>query len=68
MSYTIQEDQEIKERRFRKKRPWLIAAIALLVLGTVLIINSGWSPNQDVGGGLIIEADPDTRIYVEINW
>ena len=64
MSYTIQEDQEIEERRFRKKRRWIIGAVALLVLGTVLIINSGWNPIPDVGGGLIIEADPDTRIYV----
>jgi hypothetical protein len=64
MSHSTQEHQNVEKQRIRKKWRWIIAAIALLVLGAVLIINSGWSPIPDVGGGLIIDADPDTRIYV----
>jgi hypothetical protein len=64
MSLPTEEHQEVEKPWFRKKKLWIIAAMALLVLGAVLIINSGWSPIPDVGGGLIIEADPDTRIYV----
>jgi hypothetical protein len=64
MSYSSQEHQEVEKPWFQKKWHWIVPAIALLVLGAILIINSGWSPIPDVGGGLIIEADPDTRIYI----
>jgi hypothetical protein len=53
------------KRRFQKKKLWLLAAIVVLMgVGLIILMNVGWSPIPDVGGGLLIEADPDTRIYV----
>jgi hypothetical protein len=65
MSLAAEKHSSSEKAWFRKRKPWIIAAIVLLLLvsGVVIsIVSSG--PIPDVGGGLIIEADPDTRIYI----
>lgn len=65
MSFAAENSRSVKKRWFQRKRSWIIAAIVVLLgTGLIILINAGWSPIPDVGGGLIIEADPDTRIYV----
>ncbi len=65
MSYVADNDRAVEKRWFQKKKLWLLAAIVVLMgVGLIILINAGWSPIPDVGGGLIIQADPDTRIYV----
>src|SRR5260370_9727017 len=65
MSNAAENSRSVKNRWFQRKRSWIIAAIVVLLgTGLVILINAGWSPIPDVGGGLIIEADPDTRIYI----
>jgi hypothetical protein len=65
MSYAAEEQDSGRKRWFQKKKLWLVAAIIVLLgAGLVILLNAGWSPIPDVGGGLLIEADPDTRIYV----
>src|SRR5437016_4765244 len=64
MSYAA-EDASSERRWFRRRGTWIVAAIVLLLLATGIVISFiSSSPIPDVGGGLIIEADPDTRIYV----
>jgi hypothetical protein len=65
MSYVTDNDRAVEKRWFQKKKLWLLSAIAVLLgAGLVILLNAGWSPIPDVGGGLIVEADPGTRIYV----
>src|SRR5262245_25070113 len=65
MSNAAEESNSTENGWFRKRRTWIIPAsvLLLLVVGIVIFIASS-SPIPDVGGGLIIEADPDTRIYI----
>jgi hypothetical protein len=64
MSLPPEEHQDVEKRWLHKKIPWLIGAIILLGTGLVVLVSMQGGPIPDVGGGLIIEADPDTRIYV----
>ena len=65
ISSAAQQSETGHKRRFHNKNLWLLAAIVVFLgAGLVILMNAGWSPIPDVGGGLIIEADPDTRIYV----
>ncbi|HEV2948674.1 MAG TPA: hypothetical protein VGX70_14970 [Gemmataceae bacterium] len=65
MSYAAEQHDTGQKRWFQKKKLWLLSAIAVLLgAGLIILMNAGWSPIPDVGGGLIIEADPGTRIYV----
>src|SRR5713226_597374 len=66
MSYPLEECGKLEKPWLQRKRTWIIGAIIFLLLGAglVVLILLGTSPIPDVGGGLIIEADPDTRIYV----
>jgi len=65
MSYAAEQHDTGQKRWFQKKKLWLLAAIVFLLgTGLIILMNAGWGPIPDVGGGLIIEADPGTRIYV----
>src|SRR6516225_6592988 len=64
MSLPTEERQEVQKSWFQRKIIWLIGAIILLGIGLTVFISMNWSRTPDVGGGLIIEADSDTRIYV----
>jgi len=59
MSVPTEEHQDADKR-------WIIGAIIffLLVAGLVLFTGVGFGRTPDVGGGLTIEADPGTRIYI----
>src|SRR5207244_5577278 len=64
MSLAAEENSSAKKGWFRKGKPWIIAAVLLLLLasGAVILIVSS-NPVPEIGGGLMIEADPGTRIY-----
>jgi hypothetical protein len=64
MSLPTEERQDIEKRWFQRKITWLIGAIILIGIALTVFVVVNQSPVPDVGGGLIIEADPDTRIYV----
>src|SRR5205814_912351 len=64
MLLPIQEHRDVEKHWFQRKISWFIGAIILLGIGLIVFIGMNWSRTPDVGGGLIIEADPDTRIYV----
>ena len=65
MSSAARQTDTGHKRWFHNKKLWFLVAIVVFVgAGLVILMNAGWSPIPDVGGGLIIEADPDTRIYV----
>jgi hypothetical protein len=64
MSLAAEKHSSSEKAWFRKRKPWIIAAIVLLLLvsGVVILIVSS-RPVPEIGGGLMIEADPGTRIY-----
>ncbi len=64
MCNTAEEYGSAEKRWFQKRNTWIIGAVIVLLLGVVVFISVDTSPIPDVGGGLIIEADPGTRIYV----
>ena len=64
MSLPTEQRQDIEKRWFQRKITSLIGTIILLGTGLIVFMSMNWGPVPDVGGGLIIEADPDTRIYV----
>jgi hypothetical protein len=65
MSQSTQEHREIQERCFRRKHVWIIGVIVVSLFGAGLgVLNfARLHRTPDVGGGLIIVADPGTRIY-----
>src|SRR5260370_29207759 len=66
MSYYAGDDSENAKPWFMRKTVWVAAAIAfcLLVLGLGVFIYVGMKRIPEIGGGITIEADPDTRIYM----
>lgn len=66
MSVPTEEHQDADKRWFQTTSIWIIGAIIffLLVAGLVLFTVVGFGRTPDVGGGLTIEADPGTRIYI----
>jgi hypothetical protein len=66
MSYHPGDDPDVPKPWFMKKTVWIIAAIVFLFLGagTVSLIIAGMRKVPEIGGGVTIEADPDTRIYI----
>jgi hypothetical protein len=66
MSYHADDYQDLDKPWFLKKNPWIIAAVVfcLLAAGVGIFTYVGLSKIPDVGGGLTIEADPGTRIYI----
>jgi hypothetical protein len=66
MSYHAGDDPDVAKPWFMRKTVWIIAAIAfcLLVLGLGIFTYVGMKRIPEIGGGITIEADPDTRIYV----
>jgi hypothetical protein len=66
MSYHADDDQHLGQPWFQNKRLWIIGGCFLCLLATSVGIFTyvGLSRIPDVGGGLTIEADPDTRIYI----
>jgi hypothetical protein len=69
MSYYPGDDPDVAQPWFLKKTTWFIAAVVfcLLVLGFGIFTYIGMKKVPEIGGGLTIEADPDTRIYVGDN-
>jgi hypothetical protein len=63
VSQSAPEQPDVKKRWFRTKTTWILTALLLLITGVVITVVSS-SPVPEVGGGLLIESDPDTRIYV----
>jgi hypothetical protein len=66
MSYYAGDDPDVAQPWFLRKTTWIIAAIVfgLLVLGLGVFTYVGMKRIPDIGGGITIEADPDTRIYM----
>jgi hypothetical protein len=65
MSLPTEEKQDVDKPWFRRKRVWVIGAlIVLLIAGLIFFVFVGFGRTPDVGGGLTIEADPDTKIYI----
>src|SRR5262249_15565810 len=66
MSFHAGDDPDVAQPWFLKKRTWIIALIvvAFLLIGMGVTIYLGLKNIPDIGGGLPIEADPDTRIYI----
>jgi hypothetical protein len=66
MSYYAGDDPDIAKPWFMRKAVWIAAAIAfcLLVLGLGVFTYLGMKRIPEIGGGITIEADPDTRIYM----
>src|SRR5713226_4924357 len=66
MSYYAGDDPDVAKPWFMRKTVWIAAAIifCLLVLGLGVFTYLGMTRIPEIGGGITIEADPDTRIYV----
>jgi hypothetical protein len=65
MSYATENDDSGDKRSFQNLRFWRIGLlIILLATGVVFLIDASWNPISVMDGGLIIESDSDTRIYV----
>ncbi len=66
MSLPAEEHQDVEKRWLQKKSLWVIATILafLFVTGLLVFTFVGFGRTPDVGGGLTIEADPGTRIYI----
>src|SRR5713101_4886660 len=66
MSYYPGDDPDVVQPWFLRKRTWIIAAVlfCLVVIGLGIFTYLGMKRIPDVGGGLTIEADPDTKIYI----
>ena len=64
MSLPAEEPQDAEKGWFQRKITWLIGAMILFGGALVVFVSMKGGPIPDVGGGLLIEADPDTRIYV----
>jgi hypothetical protein len=69
MSYYPGDDPDLAQPWFLKKRTWIIAAFVfcLLVMGLAIFTYIGMKKVPDIGGGVTIEADPDTKIYMGDN-
>jgi len=68
--YCPGDDPDVVQPWFLRKKTWIIAGIVIVVLVVGLGIYSylGMKKVPEVGGGLTLEADPDTKIYVGENW
>jgi hypothetical protein len=66
MSYHAETYEDYDRPWFQKKSLWSIAAVILCLLaaGIGIFTYVGLSKIPDIGGGLTIEADPGTRIYI----
>jgi hypothetical protein len=64
MSLPTEEHRDVERRWFQRRISWLIGAVIVLAVGLVVFVSMRGGGIPDVGGGLFIEADPDTRIYV----
>ncbi len=66
MSIPSEEHPVVERRWFRQKSVGMIRRLVVLLLGAglVVFIFVWFGREVEVGGGLIIEADPDTRIYI----
>jgi hypothetical protein len=66
MSYYAGDDPDVAKPWFMRKTVWIAAAIIcfLLVLGLGIFTYVGMKRIPEIGGGITIEADPDTRIYM----
>jgi hypothetical protein len=66
MSYHAEAYEDYDRPRFQKKSLWIIAAGILCVLaaGVGILAYAGTRRIPEIGGGLTIEADPDTKIYL----
>jgi hypothetical protein len=70
MSYYAGDDPDVVQPWFLRKKTWIIAAVVFgfLAIGFFIFTYIGLKKVPDVGGGVTIEADPDTKIYVGENW
>jgi hypothetical protein len=64
MSYAAEQQDTRRKGWLHNKKLLLFAAIVILLGTGVIILISAFSSPIPEGGGLIIEADPGTRIYV----
>ena len=66
MSLPTEEHQDVEKRWLQKKSLWVIATILafLFVTGLLVFTFVEFGRTPDVGGGLTIEADPGTKIYI----
>jgi hypothetical protein len=67
MSYLGQEFEHSEQPAwYQKKTPWIIAGVflCLLAAGIGVLTYEGATRIPEVGGGVTIEADPDTKIYL----
>jgi hypothetical protein len=67
MFYDVQDFEHSDQKAwYQKKTPWIIAGVVLCLLaaGIGILTYEGVTRIPDVGGGVTIEADPDTKIYL----
>src|SRR5437899_10644506 len=66
MSYHAEAYEDYDRPRFRKKSLWIIAAgmLCLVAAGVGISAYVGLRKIPEIGGGVTIEADPDTKIYL----
>ena len=67
MSYHAQDFEHFGQPAwYQKKTPWIIAGVflCLLAAGIGIFTYEGVSKIPEIGGGVTIEADPDTKIYL----
>lgn len=66
MSYHASDYPDVGQQSFERKRSWIIMGgfLLLLVIGVVVLNYVGMRNASEIGGGVTIEADSDTRIYI----
>src|ERR1700687_261894 len=66
MSYHAGDDPDVVQPWFLRKTTWIIAAVVffLLAAGVGILTYVNWRKIPEIGGGLTLEADPNTSIYI----
>src|SRR5262245_52083125 len=66
MSYHVSDESDIRHQSLERKRGWMIfgGLFLVLVIAMVILNSVGNRHASEIGGGVIIETDPDTRIYI----
>jgi len=66
MSYHAEAYEDYDRPRFQKKNLWIMGAgmLCLVAAGVGILAYVGTRKIPEIGGGVTIEADPDTKIYL----
>lgn len=66
MSYLVSDESDVAHQQYMRKRTWIVwgGLMLLLMIGLAILNYVGERTASEVGGGVTIEAEPDTRIYI----